>query len=286
LSPASGAIEIGELIRDPPDVLHVLLGDRLDLPLHEVQVPDATSTARVALERSMLGMDVELDAPADGRHGEVDACRSSIRCAYEHGLILDRDSSRTQRLSEPDFVVRLVGCRAIESLEVASEQAATRARGVAETSLDTHELFDGDLPLVQQLVKYREMVKRAEIGREIESKPVRTGDDDSVSAHRAMARDECGGLPEVDTCRQVMVVVTVRDGEMQECRTWHAAKAGEHPCRWTGHESGRMSHTEDGTALLDRGWRRRDDEHPAMDWPEHACGAQPPDRRATHAAFT
>jgi hypothetical protein len=83
LRTASRSVELDQLVGECRDVGHVILGDRLDLPLEQMEIAYAASVVRLPFERSMLGMDVELDAPPYGRHGEVDASSAATRQPHD-----------------------------------------------------------------------------------------------------------------------------------------------------------------------------------------------------------
>ena len=75
----------------------------------EVHVPPARGIGGVAVERAVLRVDVELDAPTSSRHGEVDPRRKAARRADDADLRLDRDAAPPQRVGEHDLRVGLAG---------------------------------------------------------------------------------------------------------------------------------------------------------------------------------
>ncbi len=70
-------IELGQLVGERRHVTHVGCTDGLDLPLGAVQIAIPACIATMALERPVLGVDVELDTPANVRDSEVDASEAS-----------------------------------------------------------------------------------------------------------------------------------------------------------------------------------------------------------------
>jgi len=57
-------IELGQLVGERMHITHVGFTDGLDLPLGAVQIAIPACIATMALERPVLGVDVELDTPA------------------------------------------------------------------------------------------------------------------------------------------------------------------------------------------------------------------------------
>ena len=105
-----GAVQRNQLVGQRGDVEHVLLGDGLDLPGEEVEVPLSPSVIGAPVERAMLWVDVELDTPAATWHGEIDASSAPTIGPDESGLVLDRYATCAQYLGQHDLRVRLVRC--------------------------------------------------------------------------------------------------------------------------------------------------------------------------------
>ena len=103
-------IELGQLVGERMHITHIGFTDGLDLPLGAVQVAIPACIATMALERPVLGVDVELDTPAATWHGEIDASSAPTIGPDESGLVLDRYATCAQYLGQHDLRVRLVRC--------------------------------------------------------------------------------------------------------------------------------------------------------------------------------
>ena len=70
-----------------------------------MEVSIAAGDARVPFDAPVLGMEVELDTPANIRHGEIDAGQPAARAANQPSLAFDRYASTVQLLGEQDLAV-------------------------------------------------------------------------------------------------------------------------------------------------------------------------------------
>ena len=89
----AGVVQRGELGHQHLHVLHVRLADRLDLPLNKMKAPVTARVACVTLQRTMLRMDVEFDAPLHRRHRQVDMHRSAAGSPQDSRLTLNRHAA-------------------------------------------------------------------------------------------------------------------------------------------------------------------------------------------------
>ncbi len=144
-------------------------------------------------------MDVELDAPPDRRHGEIEAHRAPARGADHLCLVLDRHIPRRRSASARTTS----GCDSLG----ADRRAMTSVRrntpdpgrvGCPSRRSMASELVAGHRSLVQQLLDDRHVIELAEVGGEVEGEPRPRGDDDPVGTDVAVDRPDDRGLPEAD----------------------------------------------------------------------------------------
>jgi hypothetical protein len=90
------------------------------------------------------------------------------------------------------------GRSASELFECASKPDAAVTRGMTEEVADRHQLLERDAALVEQLVEYRQVVERREVGREVERQPAGRRDADPVRSDRAVRPGQRRGLSKVD----------------------------------------------------------------------------------------
>lgn len=102
---AASVVQRAEFGRQRLDVGHVRLADRLDLPVNEMKAAVTPCVTCVALERAVLGMDVQLDAPPHVGNRQVNVHRTAACAVQYQGLALDRHASDPQRFGEGDLGV-------------------------------------------------------------------------------------------------------------------------------------------------------------------------------------
>ena len=167
---AATAVEPGELVGEPLDRAAVVLAHGFDLPADEMRLPPSRCVGGVALERSVLGMDVELDPPAGRRDGEIDVDGMPGSRVHESELWLHRHAAPSERIGELDLGVRLLRGVVADGFQRATEQPRARTGRVPEPPLDRDEVRELHMAAVEQLVHDRQVIQRPQISGEIERK--------------------------------------------------------------------------------------------------------------------
>ena len=141
-APASSVIQRRQLGSQSIDVVHVCFADWLDLPIDRVETAISTRVAGVTFERSVLGMDVELDAPPGGGNAKVDVHDNPAGTTHHPCLTLDGHTALAQRLGEDDLGMRLRRSLPAETLQRLLKALAAVATWMTQLVADGQKLVD------------------------------------------------------------------------------------------------------------------------------------------------